>query len=415
MKKYYFPELPGTKVYFTEADPSSQRFYIISYGEFDLKIKLWLLFSDYVIISAGHMIRSPITFKWLKSNENIMDDLLRDKVILPSIREDITDIKEFVLRSFEEKESAMLDKTQKRVLLERGKILSDMFDFAITWSPMGESNLFKEILANDLIERNSPLRKRLVGVPNSAIKELYKNIMGCESFDRYKFTELVRKYCPQRERILCRYRDLFYYLSGAIFKDAFPIFHPEATALCMEKVSHSSRTVGLIDSKHDVWHEILDTWGITLQTFSAITLRDILDIRKSELGKQVRQKWGKILEEARLSSLKEDSLYGFISKKEELLKILKNEIDRQKKRHQFFSKIRGNLEVLSWATGGLATFLGFCLTSDIVVSSLIGWGAGILGFLAGKPILDTVEKKIPGTELVLLSTKITEKAYGTYF
>jgi len=146
MKKYYFPEFSGTKVYFTEADPSSQHFYTTTTMEFDLKIKLWLLFSNYVILSAGHMVRSPITFEWLKSNESVINDLSRDRAILPSIRDNINDIKEFVLKSFEEKAFAMLDETRKRTLLTRGKILSDMFDTAITWSPVGESNLFKKFL-----------------------------------------------------------------------------------------------------------------------------------------------------------------------------------------------------------------------------------------------------------------------------
>lgn len=407
MKKGYATDFPGSKVYFTEADYSAQTLYNITREDFELKIKFWLLFADHVILSAGHMLQSPLTFQWLKDNINEMSELAERLAILPSLREDRENFKEWILEHLEEEQPPFL-KFHRNLLLERAAILSNTFSDAITWPPLGESRWFQTAMVNDLITKRSPLRKRMIGISSVAINDLASSIETCKYLTREKLRDLVHKHCPQRERLLLRYGDIFYYFSGAIFKDAFPVINPSAAPLCLEKVSYAAQVANATWQEKDIWYEILNAWGVTSKALQKMPLVEIANIRKDMIGMRVRQTFGKLLEEARRNDIKEQTITFFNNSRNQLLNLLTQEFVVQEERYIRRRKLRGAVEVLSWVTGGLATLLGFLLTGNIVMPTIIGAGSGLLGFLTGKPILDTVEKKIPGTELVIMATRIRE-------
>ena len=98
MEKKYANSFPGAKIYFTEADPSTQTIYGLMPNEFEIKIKLWLLLADHIIFSTKHMLFSSITFDWLSQNMAVVSELARDKAILPSLREDRKDQTGYVSR-----------------------------------------------------------------------------------------------------------------------------------------------------------------------------------------------------------------------------------------------------------------------------------------------------------------------------
>lgn len=403
MKKGYATDFPGSKVYFTEADASAQKLYCINPGDFDLKIKLWLLLADHTILSVGHMLHSVLTYNWLTRNAKIISELQAENAILPSLREDREDFGQFVVKDPKEEDQPTLLIDQKEILIKRAEILSDIFDRAISWSPMDESHLFRDALVKDLAERDSPLRKRIVGISKMAIGQLAESIASCKFLNREILLGLIRKHCPERERLLSRYGDIFYYLSGALFKDAFPIFHPEAAALCQEKISYAAyRSAANAGERGEIWREIVDSWGLTCAALRKLPLSEIANIRRDRLGIRVRRTWGTLLEKARHSVVREQNILEFQQAKDELIELFKRELDFQKKQYIRVQKIRGVLEVGSWVTGGLAAVVGFFLTLNPISSA----AAGILGFLAGKPVLDLAEKKLPKTELVILATKI---------
>ena len=85
VNKEDYLKYPGSKVYFTEADLSSQALYSIKPDELSVKLKLWLLLADHVILSTGHMIPSDMTYSWLHDNSDIVAELSSEKAILPSL------------------------------------------------------------------------------------------------------------------------------------------------------------------------------------------------------------------------------------------------------------------------------------------------------------------------------------------
>lgn len=409
MRKGYITDFPGSKIYFTEGDHSAQRFYRISADDFNVKIKLWLLLVDHMILSAGHMLHSPLTFDWLKQNRKVISELQGENAILPSLREDREGFREFVTKDPEGEDQPTLLRNQKDILVKRAEILSDVFQTAISWSPIDESHWFRDAIVKDLTDKDSPLRKRMVGISKVAIEQLATDIGSLKFLNRETLVGFVRRHCPKRERLLLRYGDIFYYLSGALFKDAFPVFHPEAAALCREKISHAVYYSGPnAYEKGEIWHDIIDTWGLTYTALQRLPLSEIANIRRDSLGVRLRQTWGTLMEQARHSQIKEQNTLAFQRAKDELIELFKRELNFQKKRYVRMQRIRGMLEVGSWVTGGLSAVAGFLLTSNPIFSII----AGSAGFFAGKPILDVVGKSLPKTELVILATKIQHGLYN---
>jgi len=406
MKKGFEKDFPGSKIYFTEADSSSQGFYNINPIEFDIKIKLWLLLSEHTILSTGHMLHSFLTFDWLRRNAKVVAELSEEDAILTSLREDRDGFKSFVVEDPEKEDYPSLHKNYKKDLIHRADILSDILHSAICWCPTGESQLFRDTIVKDLKDNKSPLRKRMVCVANTAIENLAKDISSYDFLNRETLSQLINNHCPQRKKLLLRYGDIFYYLSGALYKDAFPVFHPEAAELCKEKVSYEVYSCHKdFNKQDDIWKDVINAWGITYDALKKLPLSEVVSIRKDSLGIQLRETWGSLMKQARSSQVNEKDIVAFQKAKGKLIELFKQEVITQKEQFHKLQKYRGMIEVGSWVTGVLST----------VISSFIGLppvssaASGVLGFLAGKPVLDFVEKKSPKAELIILSSKIQHK------
>lgn len=265
MRKLVPKNLPDTKIYFTEADPSSQSYYEIGFSLLDVKIKFWLLLFEHVIISTNHMLFSDLTYKWLTEDVDLLNELVNDNAIIPSLREGLTNINDYLNK----KDISQCDApekviTSKHVLLERASILNDIFPNAITWSPISESTLFREGIVNDLLRSDSPLRKRMKGISLKNIEKTANEISKFEYLNREGLAKILRTCLPQRERLLLKYSDILYYLSGAIHKNAFPALHGKAMDLCADKIKYDIRSsYSDYKGRNDIWKEIIDIWGIT--------------------------------------------------------------------------------------------------------------------------------------------------------
>lgn len=400
MKRGYARDYPGSKLYFTEADASSQCYYSINFDHFDVKLKLWLLLCDHVILSSGHMLESPVTFRWLTSSPDV-GQLAEDLVLLPSLREDRDSFEAFVLESPESEGKPSLLRSQRDCLLQRAKELDDIFKASITWSPSAESNWFRDSFVRDLTTENSPLRKRLVGIRTSAITSLADEMASCEFLTREKLQHLIATHCPQRQTILSKYGDLYYYISGALFKDSAPLLHPQAAILCREKVSYEMSFGRQWQQVEEYWRTFLDLWQVSSLAISRLTLKDIICIRKDSIGLRVRKTWTKLTDEARQAASSLDTLEAFQKSRDELLNSLRREMSRQQERRALIKKARSRIEVASWVTTGIGTLAGFFALPSFALAAL-----GIVGLLVNKPLMDAVEKRIPSTELVLLSSRI---------
>lgn len=400
LKKGYSEDYRGSKLYFTEADASSQILYGISLPELDIKLKLWLLLNDYIILSTGHMIESNTTFTWLTNTPGVTQ-LASELAILPSLRDDRDSFEEFILESPAEEDKPSLLRDNRKLLLQRAKYLDSIFEKCITWSSVDESEWFRDDFIKDLKTATSPLRRRLVGISSSSITGLAEEMANCNFLTRDKLQDMVARHCPQRQTVLLKYRDLYYYMSGAITKDADPVLHPQAAMLCREKVSYEMRLDKEGQHVDDYWRHLLNLWNISIPAISRLTIRDILDIRKDAIGRRVRKTWKKLTDEARSSVSNIDTIEGFNNSRNELLYILGREMASQRDRHALFKKTRHRIEIVSWVTSGVGV-LATCFAPPSL--SLTALGAATL--LVNKPIIDAIEKRTPSTEFILLSSKI---------
>ena len=389
---------PGSKVYFTEADLSSQILYSIKPDELSVKLKLWLLLADHVILSTGHMIRSDMTYKWLYEHSDIVAELSSEKAILPSLSDKYENYTHFALDQVVDAKHKLKNKDRNEVK-NRSGFLDDIFQAAITWSSESESNLFRDMIAKNINYRTSPLGRRMVGVSNKSLDYLSNLIMDTEEFDRGRLYELANKYCPKRAKTILRYGDCYYYLSGSLFKDAIPIMHSNAVGLCREQIAKNTEKTY---DNPDVWGQIMDYWGLTACTLYHLPLKEVLEIRKDPLGKRVRKTWHKLMKAAKSAKNTDNQLEQFIHVRNELLDMFKREVDVQRKRKERMYAGRFWLEIGSWATSGVGTFF---LTGEPISS----FAVGILGMLAGRPILDSIEKKLPRIELILLADSIRSR------
>jgi len=403
VKKDYAQGFSGSKIYFTEGDASSQQNYNISLNELDIKLKYWLLFADHVILSTGHMLESPLTFHWLERSKGITG-LARDFAILPSLREDRDGFKSYLLQAPEQEDKPSLLRAKKNILFERAEILDDIFDMAITWSPKEESRWFRNSMCTNLEDKNSPLRKRLKGIPNNALEGLTNDISECEFLTRENLWNLIKKHCPSRFRILSRYGDIFYYLSGAHHKDAYPVLHDEASGISREEISYEAKNTGCLDFDMDFWKVLINAWDISAVLLKDVPLELIASIRNDALGKRVRKKWKKLIDKASESSSLIEPLSEFAETTNKMTDLLMQEMSLQKHTYRTIRKGRKAIEGINWITSGITTLAAFILSNNIQISS----DCGVLSFMLGKKILDYAESKIPGIELTLLATRIKE-------
>jgi hypothetical protein len=394
----------GEKGYFCDADPSTQSVYQIDDGEFDAKAKLWLLLFDHLIISAGHMIESRCTAKWLLDNSVEVAKLAGENAIIPSLRNDRDSLYDFAMRHTATRDEPWNQGVAFATYLERAKRLDDVFPRAITWSSQAESSLLKHSLVSDLKRTNSPLRRRLIGLSKAALGDLVSKLEQTDYVTRRLVIYLAEGLNPRHIRTIQRYTDIFYHISGAREKLAYPLLHHTEAGLCRDQVFDEVSRSGQ-EGVRDLWREVLSSW-ILEDSLSASPLALIREIRKDALGKRVRKTWNKVLRSALSSESVEDALSSHLSARERLVQELRRELGKQHHRFDKRSSLRSVVGNSVWVTRGLAFILGL---GAVIAKPLVAKAAfvtGILGLLSGPAVLDTIERKFPRTELVLLSTKI---------
>jgi len=407
VKKWDYEGFPGTKLYFTEADSSSQVAYGIGRTELELKLKLWLLLAEHVILSTGHMIKSDHTYAWLSRNAAEVEQLAESHAIIPSLSDRYENCYEYAHDQVGKLSYVEAIEELPRDPKVRARFLDDIFPIGITWSSAGESHDFREMMLRDLNDSSSPLRRRMRFVRKDEITNLSSSIRNTENFTRGTLISVVRKHCPKRERLITRYGDCFYYLSGALHKEAFPLMHMEAARLCKEKVSHAMKG-GIHDDEASVWEETMDSWGLTRKILDRLSLAEILDIRKDPLGLKVRETWGSLVNAARDGIDFNSHLSTIEDFRKHLVELFREEVNIQNKRHRGWLKGRAFVEIGAWGTTGIGLIGPFALPTGPVAPA-ISFAAGVLGLLAGRPILDGLEKRFSSTELVLLADRIRER------
>jgi hypothetical protein len=396
MRKLDATELPGTRAYLCDADPSAQDLYHQGRSELEVRAKLWFLLFDHVFISAGHMVISEHTFSWLEKEEPAVRLLAQSGALLPSLRNDRRNLEDYVLQHSID-DDPWWPRHQAEERRRRAQFLDELFQKAITWRPIAEGAWFRRSMLADLRDAESPLRRRLVGVPRQQVAALAADVEKEEVLDRSRLSAAAERHCPRRRSVVRKYGDILYHVSGAIEKAAFPALCPAEAELCQEKAAHETR---LAPEGTSLWQGVISALELAESTLKHLTLKEIAQIREERFCKAARVTWASLLQPA---GGRPENLREYVEMSRSLGLRLGEEIEKESGRSRRRKAVRSRIEASGWVIG-----IAGSIASGIVLgpsAAAIGAAAGLVGFLTGKPILDHYEKR-PGTELVVLTARL---------
>jgi hypothetical protein len=296
MDKINIEELGGLKVYFTEADDLGQRLYGVHKSDLTLKLKLWLLLSDHIMLAGSHIFESKLTADILKENPL----LLETGVIVPDLRDECGDFFDFVRLKQEEGDPGFQKDSGE--LMETAGFLNNHTHQTVLWTAQPIKESFRDTLVKDLLDKDSVLRRKLIGVSIDSLQKLTWELGNTASLSRKVISDLAKKYLGQKAAILIKYGNILYYLWGAAHLESEPVLHYEAFTWGRDKILTSTKALVRTDELPP-FQTTLDEFGISDHVLSKLTIPVMLELRKEEIAKRFRTKWHKLIEQARTGVL----------------------------------------------------------------------------------------------------------------
>jgi hypothetical protein len=395
MKKIDISALTGSKVYFTEADSFSQINYNVSSDELLLKLKLSLLLSDNIILAANHIFESQITFNVLKENPI----LLESGVVIPDLRDECRDFLDFIEIEKEQGDLPKLYRRKEKQFKDIAFLLHDHVPQVVLWAAAPTSTEFRQTLVNDLLNKDSPLRKKLIGIRKDLLTKLVWEIGNTQLLTREKIFTLSDRYLSNKKEVLKRYADIMYYLSGAAHLKSEPVIHPTAVNWCVEKFFNISNNLKARIGEHEAFHILLDKLTISTSVLDKLAVSELIKFREEDIAKKFRHKWHKIIDQAKRTGKvekKTDSYYQMIINIfEEISKI----ISVEKTRKTSFEKARKILMLSSIVTSMFATF---------ITNPALGIGSLFIELASIDPLLASIERKWGGMELTVFCSRVQQ-------
>lgn len=395
MKRISTSTLTGNKVYFTEADSFSQINYNVSNYELLTKIKLSLILSDYVILAANHIFESKITLNVLKENSI----LLESGIVIPDLRDECRDFFDFIEIEKEQGDLPKLYRRKEQQFKDIAFFLHDHVPQVVLWAAAPTSTEFRQTLVNDLLSKDSPLRKKLIGIRKDLLAKLVWEIGNTTFLTREKISILSGRYLSNKKGVLERYADVMYYLSGAAHLESEPVIHPSAVNWCVEKFFNISNALKARSGEHEAFHSLLDKLTISTSVLDRLPVSELIRFREEDLAKRFRCKWHKIIEQAKRTGEIENETNSYhqmiINMFEELNKI----ISVEKKRKTYFEKTRKILMLSSIITSIFAAF---------TINPALGVGSLLIELASIDPFLTSIERKWGGMELTIFCSRLQE-------
>lgn len=370
-----FREYEGSKVYFTEGDYAAQSHYEIDKSQIDVKMKLWLLLADHILIGRSHMLNSETTYNWIIENGETISELNTSESVVCGTWGSSLPFDEYVE---EMRARALLDREEGRKVEQRATELAQVFTEFVLYEPKTESHLFRDSLVRDLMDDQSPIRRRLPESATHNIMTLAQEISDRDYLRRHDLWNLIDKYLKREGAMLKKYGDIYYYLAGAQYHGgSIPILHPDAAALCR---ADPTITRDKYERAGDLWDEIVDSWGISYANLRRIPMHEIVNMRNDRLGKGLRRKWKRLLDSQADAEPYDLSVLEFEREKATIILNLFTEKMKEER-----SKL-GTVENWSKAVGavgvatGVTSFVAHAGVPGIALTSF-GVGCSIAGVL----------------------------------
>ena len=393
MEKIKTETLPGIKIYFTEADKLCQDLYDVRREDLMLKLKLWLLLSDHIMLAGSHIFSSEITAKILRDHPV----LLESGALVPDLREECSDFTDYVKLKRAERDRAFLQ-SDIRKITELAEFLNEYSNKVVLWKARPVSEAFRDSLVKDLLDKNSILRHKLVGVSIDALQGLVWELGNTSFLTREIVAHLAGKYLGRKKTVLIKHSNFLYYLWGAAHLESEPVLHPEAFEWGRDKLIASTRKL-VRTNELPLFRTALSEFGISDLVLKRLPIPIVLELRREEIAIRFRSKWKRIIEQAKVNDRIDDDLTEFQKAEVKLFELIREAIGEEKKRRRWFREGRKWLSIGSFVTSVITSF---------VTNPALGLAALLLELSAIDPLLSALERKLGGAEISLLCTRIQD-------
>jgi len=394
MNKVNIKKLKGFKVYFTEADDLGQRLYMVSKSDLTLKLKLWLLLSDHIMLAGSHIFESELTASILKENPL----LLETGVVVPDLRDECRDFFDFVKLKREERDPGFQKDLRK--LMEMADFLNKHTRQTVLWSAHPIREAFRDTLVKDLLNKDSVLRRKLLGVSTEPLQKLTWELGNTSSLSRKAIGNLAEKYLGRKKAVLIKYANIIYYLWGAAHLESEPVFHYELFTWGRDKILTSTRSLVRVDEL-PLFQTILDEFGVSEQVLSKLPISVILELRKEEIAKRFRTKWHNLIKKATRGHKIDTDLAELQDLEHKMMEVIREAVREERRKREIFRKGR------RWLSIGL--FITSVITS-FVTNPAIGLTTFLIKLATIDPFLAALERKLGGIEISLLCTRLQDLA-----
>ena len=275
------------------------------------------------------------------------------------------------------------------------------------WKPDTAIQQYQQSLVQETLNKHSHLRRKLVGVPKANIHQLAEDLANVELISRGYVDEVGKRHLGNRSTILSRHSNFLYYLWGATHLNCEPVLHPDTFNLGVRKLTETVNALRKIlrveeslesrQNDPEILRSVLDDFGIISDAISRIPFDAILDLRASKEAAAFRTKWSGLVDDARMSSV---SSGEDISNDVELLyQVVKTELRDEFELAEKIARSKKYLSYGSYITSGLATLLA----PEIAIASLAAGAFGV------DPLVNAVQKKIPGLEISIFCSTLQSK------
>jgi len=390
MDKINIEEIRGFKIYFTEADNLGQHLYGVHKSDLTLKLKLWSLLSDHIMLAGSHIFESELTADILKENPL----LLETGVIVPDLRDECGDFFDFVRLKQEEGDPGFQKDSRK--LMETAEFLNNYTRQTVLWTAQPIKESFRDTLVKDLLNKDSVLRRKLIGVNIDSLQKLTWELGNTASLSRKVISDLAKRYLGQKGAILIKYANILYYLWGAAHLESEPVLHYEPFTWGRDKILTSTKALVRTDEL-PLFQTTLDEFGVSDQVLSKLTIPVILELRKEEIVERFRTKWHKLIEQARIGGKISDDLVELQNLECKIMEVIKEAVREEKKRKKRLREGKKWLSIGSFITSVITSF---------VTNPAIGLPTLLIELSTIDPFLSALERKFGGTEISLLCSRL---------
>jgi hypothetical protein len=351
------------------------------------------------MLAGSHIFESELTADILKENPL----LLETGVIVPDLRDECQNFFDFVRLKQEEGDPGFQKDSRK--LIEMADFLNEYARQAVLWTAHPIRDSLRDTLVKDLLDKDSVLRRKLVGVSIDSLQELTWELGSTVSLSRKVISNLAEKYLGRKKTVLVKYANILYYLWGAAHLDSEPVLHYEPFAWGRDKILTSTKTLVRPD-EFPLFQTTLDELGISNQVLEKLTLPVILELREEEIAKQFRTKWHKLIEQAKIGSKISHNLAELQKFEFEIVEMIREAVGEEKRKRKKFQ------EGKKWLSIGLVVT---SVITSFITNSAMGLAALFIELATIDPFLATLERKLGGMEISMLSTRLQDLASDDEF